>query len=329
MALESLLALVKTLSKRIEEHGEALRKNEALTRTALIDPLLRELGWNMEDPAQVIPEYPTENNENPDYVLLTNKKRLMVIEAKSLDSSLHEKSSKKDPVTQANNYASRSGIGSRYFSVTNGRHWEIYDRQRLGALHEMKVSQFDITESPAKVCVKALALWRPSVGAGSVSPAETPFFLRDDRHSLPSQSLPEPSGEHPPVTGPSADSDWIPLSEFEHQQGDKPPSALKFPEGKTVEINWWYELVTKTTDWLFETGSLNDSHCPIKRGRRYIVDSSDRALGDAKSIREIRTVHGAVYVKTRGPASGHIKNTCRVIERSGQKPAGFKVKRNS
>ena len=193
MALESLLALVKTLSKRIEEHGEALRKNEALTRTALIDPLLRELGWNMEDPAQVVPEYPTENNENPDYVLLTNKKRLMVIEAKSLDSSLHEKSSKKDPVTQANNYASRSGIGSRYFSVTNGRHWEIYDRQRLGALHEMKVSQFDITESPAKVCVKALALWRPS------------------------------------LIEPSADSDWIPLSEFEHQQGDKPPSTLKFP----------------------------------------------------------------------------------------------------
>ena len=50
MILESLLELVETLKARIDTHGDQLRKSEALTRYALIDPLLRELGWDTEDP---------------------------------------------------------------------------------------------------------------------------------------------------------------------------------------------------------------------------------------------------------------------------------------
>lgn len=321
MALESLLELVRTLSKRIKEHGELLRNNEALTRTALIDPLLRELGWNIEDPAQVIPEFPTDNNEKPDYVLFTSAGPTMIVEAKSLDSPLHEKEKayKKSPTIQALNY-SYNIRETNYFSVTNGRYWEIYDKQRLSDKNKGRISQFNITESPVEAaCLKALVLWRPGVEVGIVSPAKVPLFWQGDESTPPAQSPPEPSGEHPPST----DNDWIPLSEFKHQQGDKPPSTLKFPEGKIVEINWWYELVTKTTAQLFENGFLNDSHCPIKRGRRYIVDSSERMLGEAK---EIRTVHGAVYVKTKNRASNHIKNALAVIERAGQNPTEFKVR---
>ena len=50
MILESLLELVETLKARIDAHGDQLRQSEALTRYALIDPLLRELGWDTEDP---------------------------------------------------------------------------------------------------------------------------------------------------------------------------------------------------------------------------------------------------------------------------------------
>ena len=46
MPLESLLALVHKLRERIDAHGDKLRQSEALTRYALIDPLLRELGWD-------------------------------------------------------------------------------------------------------------------------------------------------------------------------------------------------------------------------------------------------------------------------------------------
>ena len=44
MVLDSLLELVETLRERIDEHRGALKQSEALTRYALIDPMLRELG---------------------------------------------------------------------------------------------------------------------------------------------------------------------------------------------------------------------------------------------------------------------------------------------
>ena len=72
MLLDSLLKLVETLRERIDEHGDALRQSEAMTRYALIDPMLRELGWNTDDPAQVVPEYRVANNQMADYVLRAN-----------------------------------------------------------------------------------------------------------------------------------------------------------------------------------------------------------------------------------------------------------------
>ena len=63
----------------------ALRQNEALTRYALIDPLLRELGWDTEDPTLVIPEYKGVGG-SADYALFSGDKLLMIVEAKKLDN---------------------------------------------------------------------------------------------------------------------------------------------------------------------------------------------------------------------------------------------------
>ena len=69
MPLEQLHSLVETLKERIKEHNDALRGSEWLTRYALIDPLLRELGWDTADPALVMPEYRLGNGR-ADYALL-------------------------------------------------------------------------------------------------------------------------------------------------------------------------------------------------------------------------------------------------------------------
>ena len=57
MPIESLLGLVGELRGRIGTHGDSLRQSEWLTRYALIDPLLRELGWDTSDLDVVIPEF--------------------------------------------------------------------------------------------------------------------------------------------------------------------------------------------------------------------------------------------------------------------------------
>lgn len=125
MPLESLLELVETLRKRIDEHGAALRQSEALTRATLIDPLLRELGWDTEDPAQVMPEYRLGRGY-ADYALLKDGKPLLMVEAKKLGTPLL------DAASQGIGYCIEDGIA--YFAVTDGRQWRFGVQQSREAM---------------------------------------------------------------------------------------------------------------------------------------------------------------------------------------------------
>ena len=167
MPMEGLLALVDKLRERIDSHGAALKGSEALTRYALIDPLLRELGWDTSDPEMVIPEY-SAGGGRADYALLSDGKPVMMVEAKSLGSSLQ------GALNQAINYSiSGTGNKARYFSVTDGANWVIYDTSKPPA--EMSVVCFDLKgPSAAEACLQALSLWRPSVISGSVQPGKVP-----------------------------------------------------------------------------------------------------------------------------------------------------------
>ena len=57
MPLEDLITVIERLRERIQQQGGILSQSEMLTRNALIDPLLRALGWDTEDPTLVRPEY--------------------------------------------------------------------------------------------------------------------------------------------------------------------------------------------------------------------------------------------------------------------------------
>lgn len=168
MPLENLLTLIKKLRERIDCHGDALRQSEALTRYTLIDPLLRELGWDTEDPDVVMPEY-SSGSGRVDYALCKNGKSVIMLEAKKLDTPLN------DAIGQGIQYCLVEGTG--YFAVTDGRNWEIYETHKPVPIDDKRIVQFDLKDpSAADACLKALALWRPSVISGQVIGGETPVI---------------------------------------------------------------------------------------------------------------------------------------------------------
>ena len=67
--LDDLVAVIETLKVRIQQHQGSLQSNEIRTRTALIDPLLTALGWDVADPNLVTPEYDV-SGKRADYGLL-------------------------------------------------------------------------------------------------------------------------------------------------------------------------------------------------------------------------------------------------------------------
>ena len=50
MALEDLCELVEKVRQKSQNFGHLLSQSEALTRYALIDPILRSLGWDTREP---------------------------------------------------------------------------------------------------------------------------------------------------------------------------------------------------------------------------------------------------------------------------------------
>lgn len=328
MPLESLLELVAALRGRIDEHGTALRQNEMRTRYALIDPLLRELGWDTSDPSDVMIE-DGSGDGRADYLLLDNDQPVMIIEAKRLGLGVS------DGRQQAVNYAMDQGRRARYFAVTDGSRWEIYDTH-LPAISMLIVS-FSLTEEvPAEVCLKALALWKSSAIEGKVIAAETPLLESTPR--VRNDATERHSNVYSMAPSSQNGGKWMRLSDFSENltqlgrqvselkdtYGEKPLSEIEFPDNGRTSLEDWKDLTVEVVRWLTQGGYLTETHCPIN------VSQSTRS----QSIVTTRPVHqngnhfkeGAyekitygsgndVYVFTGFSAHIQIKRCVQVIKR--------------
>ena len=310
MPLENLLALVEKLRKRIDVHGPALRQSEALTRYALIDPLLRELGWDTENPDLVVPEYQTDDGR-PDYALFSDGKPIMMVEAKKLGTALQGK-----VIRQGIGYCLEQG--TLYFSVTDGRLWKIYETHRSVPIDEKRVVEFDLkNQSAAEACLKALTLWGLRV-SGQVAPGQIPVV--GPTHNQPDSSeSPQPTPSSP---------EWQPLSELNQRPNSSPPVAVQFPDNSVVPVTKWKSILIEVAKWLEKNKLLKKSHCPIRipgeewRTTKYIVHTK-AVHSNEKPFRDSTQV-GSFYIANN--SSRTVAYAIRIIERVGQDPAQFKVR---
>ena len=331
MPLESLLEMVETLRERIDVHGAALRQSEALTRYALIDPLLRELGWNTEDPALVMPEYRLGRGY-ADYALLRDGRPMIMVEAKKLGTSLQE------AATQGIGYCIEDGIA--YFAVTDGKQWEIYETHKMAPIAEKLTVQFDLTHSSAETCLKALALWRPNVIGGNISVGQSPIaeivLGRLTERPITERAITRPqivdqSVGQPTKTAATNALVWTPLSELNPQPRSKPAEIL-LPDGSKEVTGSWAQLITCVTHWLYDNNKLNLSDLPIQRPgatRRYIVANIPKHPNGNDFVQPRPKGTSSLYVETGDNARKLVDNACFIIKRTGDDPAKFKARFSS
>ena len=124
--LDELVGCIDELKDRISKYRNSLNENETRTRTQLIDPLLRALGWDVSDPRYVIPEFKVSDGW-ADYALLRdNGKPAAMLEAKKLDEPLK-------PAHRAQMLKYAIELGIPYTGLTDGNHWEFVQCFRTGA----------------------------------------------------------------------------------------------------------------------------------------------------------------------------------------------------
>ena len=101
---------IRALSARISPRIDIVQTEEA-TKTSLIMPFIRVLGYTVEDPTEVVPEFTadigTKKGEKVDFAIMQDDKPIILLECKQVRTNLHEE-----------NHWSQL---ARYFMVTQTR----------------------------------------------------------------------------------------------------------------------------------------------------------------------------------------------------------------
>ena len=321
MPFDDLVHVIETLKERIGAHRQSLQSNETRTRMALIDPLLRALGWDTEDPALVLPEYELDTsrdtNRRADYALLgAESKPAAVIEAKKLGAPLA------NYLDQMLNYANRSGI--RYAGVTDGNHWEIYTVFDPKPLEERRLLQVSVAnDAPHECALKLLLLWRPNLASGQPIQPSTPV-LADSAELQPPSSAPEPLPEH---VAPAPSEDWIALTELGTTAGAQAPEAIRFPDGEEVSTRKsWRSVVEDTGLWLDRRGLIPPGSSIPSSSKGYMLHPSPAQPTGKKFAAPVHLPKSGTYLETHGSAHGVVNRAHKLLKAFGQDPARVYVR---
>jgi len=228
----------------VNRYRDQLSKNELMTRYVLIDPFLRLLGWDVENPELVRPEFSTTAGR-PDYALLFEGRPTAFIGAKSLG--------KQEDLQQYISYCVSEGV--KYFIATDGAKWEIYDTQILKPLTEKRIAEWDITrDEPGEVLRRSFILFRYSPFMGvAPEPLTRPEIAKPSKRTVEA---------------------GVSLTSIKPRHGlDMKFREIVFPDGTRYELKKWRDILLGVVEWLIASNRLTREKVPVKAGRkRYLVN---------------------------------------------------------
>ena len=305
MALDELYEQLRKIREDISQFADYLEANEAATRTILIDPLLRSLGWEVADPTQVRLEFGITKlgggKKFADYALMKDDEPVAVIEAKRLNAKNFEAA-----ISAAMVEAVERGI--KYILVTDGDQWRVYDVFKQASIKESLIVEFSVVSDPLCVsAVNALVIWRRNLDNQNGPAIPKPLLFCDGR-------------ERPPPPPPPPPPSCVPLPKLE-PKGQK-PARLKLYDGTELEVNAWSGASTEVAKALVRDRKLTKSMCPVM-----LNDSSVVCIVNDKPRRPDRvefkgpvSIGRRMWLETFGAAGDNVQRCMALLTACGIDP---------
>ncbi|MEM3191828.1 MAG: hypothetical protein QW292_07020 [Candidatus Parvarchaeota archaeon] len=291
ISINDNIELINKLKDKITKYRDEFSKSEALVRYALIDPFLRSLGWDTEDPSVVKPEYSTEAGR-PDYALFIEgeTKPIAFVGAKKLG--------KYEDLNQHISYCVSEGV--RYFIATDGQKWELYETFKAVPTPEKKISGWDIVnDDPSKIAVASLTIANTDAfGSEPVIP----------RLSSNDYTVKESITDASPVSKrEDAYTEVEKISKGISQSKRKRiKPRLLIIKGQTLPVKNVKDVLVQTANWLLKKGYIRNAIIPLETGpKRYLLNSKPEHK-DGQKFRAPVTLKEGLYLETH---EGHIALT--------------------
>ena len=319
MLLGPLTDALDLVRNRIREFEREFTNNEQQTRLSLVDPVLKALGWNPQDPSIVRVEYPVRqrnrNNKNKvDYALFaSNQEPIAFIEAKSLGTDLAP--------TQLQLLEYAVGKSVPYLIATDGANWTVYKwEQHSAGMNSPKLLEVSIPDRSLTVtAVKLLALWRGLLTSESSI----------DRIALALDTLETAPGGGEERTEPERETRERSLQGNDGELSDttfalsnppdiigRSPAKLVLADGTTERINTWSSLLKEIVQWLLTTNQLNVD-IPWRENpnsKRNVLQATPIYNRKGSIIKQQTEIEPGLFLLTNHNAQGNCQIAAKLLD---------------
>jgi len=346
--MNDLHATIREVRQKLKDYRPLYERNEKAVRDQLVNPVLRSLEWNPEDPRVVCPDVSTEEGF-PDYSLIEHGKTVLMLEAKNLRADIQQE----DVLRQLAKYCFNKG--TRYGIVSNGALWllirsfqegtSLRDRvlwcadlenddlssvcRKLGSILRDTLDQIEGLVAEIRKAEAFDRAWESLVGDPDAIATALFRRLRDlitseyPECQFEDQEVQDFLGERvselisrPPKENGEGERDSGSETN-EGPGGDRQPRRMKLKDD-TFHLSRPYKIRVNTANWLIKNGKLRRSDCPVQvaRGKTYLVHTH-REHRDGSSFRNAKTLDNGLFIEVHGSTSSHIESARRLLRNFG------------
>ena len=308
MSSSSPIAAIYQVLQHIQANAQVnasiFRKNEAATRAALIDPVLRALGWDTANVQMVEPEKTLGNELRIDYLLKDPSGRpWVVVEAKCLDSSLD----KYGYVGKIFGYALTLNVHT--VCISDGITWHLHTHLRHGKSEPVI---FSLLENDLLPAANELIRWLDAAQSGhGIQPLQTsiPEAPRQeskpasDTSLMPSRPVVKQLSKSKKLI--AATAEFIDITQLRLPMEQK-PKQLRLPNGSIKPINTWKDILLEVCRLVLETSSQLAIPLADKAGKKSFLLTAQKP---AKGSSTLASYKGkTVFIYTNYSAEACIAN---------------------
>ena len=300
--LATIYAVIQQVCTNATSNASLFQSNEAATRAALIDPILRALGWDTTDVRMVEPERMVANKQKLDYLLKDSQGNIRsVVEAKKMGESLD----KLGHVGALIGYA--FSLKPTNFFITDGLNWHYYSPSHSS--YE-PVATLNLRDANPIEAALQMVQWLDAALSGHGIPTiGKNEKLLANADAKATAKLPKPISKAKKIAPGFIELTQLNLADL--LPGQK-PKHMQLPNGTVKSIAKWKDILLEISNLLLATNTNLPIPLPDKaKKKRFLISWDKQPVGASTKL----NYQGkAVFVGTNYSASDCLANAAYLAQ---------------
>jgi hypothetical protein len=327
--LQEILDTIKRVKQTIRAYRNVLVSNQVLTRYALVDIVLKTVGWDVHDPAQVMPAWDMgHTGEKADYALLDNAGRpVSVVRVTTLSGFAMP------DLAKVVRLAQESSI--RFAILTDGNTWLVGDATTGRPLQDQEIMRVVLETDPENYLLVNLASLAPT----NLRELDLAYFPNQPARPLENLAPPPAISPRRGVTGPLEEltqaaqvsqlsaaqinsAEWQPVSEIVNTI--MAPMMLRYPDSTVDETQGSFQRVlTRLAEYIIRHNKYFQAPVEDYDGKKRFLINLIPAHKDGTPFGAKSMLFNGWYMETDYSPADCKKNALWLIQKAGENPNNY------